>query len=278
MTRTGWLGNDDEPDGGFPEPGAVGGFTGFILAHKADPAAPSTLEQVLARAAQAPERGVPEPYDDDDRQAAMVMRGYRPGLSWDLSQKLADTVAELEGEWEKVERGQRRSAQVMRMHAAGQITAFQIPDALGDEGDEGRVARLERRADSLRRQIADMSAMIAPQQQRALDPLEAASRHGRQVLAEVTRELAAAAQPRRPERRPFVSRGRDAVRSEHCVWCTQEGLDDETAFLLHSDPERPLPVTTPEQAAQEAAQEESDRLVRQGFSRETADYAAMAVR
>jgi hypothetical protein len=269
--KTGW---GEGPDEQASEPQAApGGFAGFILANRADPGQGRTLGEVLTRYAQAPGRADPEPYDDDDHQAAMVTRGYRPGLSLDLSQKLADTMGELQAEREKIERGKRRADQIRRMHEHGQISAWQIPDALGDQGDEGRVALLERRAGRLRQQLGDAQAMIAPPQARQADPLEAASRNAQQIFRELTRAKFEAAQAGRPAPRPFASRSRggDAVRSEHCVWCTQEGLDDETAFLLHSDPERPLPVTTPELAAE---QTETDRLMRLGYSAETAQYAA----
>ena len=77
----------------------------------------------------------------------------------------------------------------------------------------------------------------------------------KQALAEerVERMLAAAAA--RPAGRPKaeVSRSRGAVahRSEHCVWCTEQNVSDEDSYLLHSDPELAVPVTTPEQAAAE---------------------------
>jgi hypothetical protein len=54
----------------------------------------------------------------------------------------------------------------------------------GDDGDESRVAMLERQAQSLRRQIAEAQAMIAPPQQRDLDPVEAAASRARAAHAE----------------------------------------------------------------------------------------------
>ena len=50
---------------------------------------------------------------------------------------------------------------VRRAHAAGRITAFDI--ARMDFGDRrpGRVARLERRAEGLRRQLAEASDLIS---------------------------------------------------------------------------------------------------------------------
>ncbi len=72
--------------------------------------------------------------------------------------------------------------------------------------------------------------------------------------------------------RPFVSRGDPAARSEYCVHCIDQGVDDETSYLLHSDPELNVPVTSP---ATQAAQAEADRLRALGFSAESARLAAV---
>ena len=79
----------------------------------------------------------------------------------------------------------------------------------GDDGDEGRVAMLERRAESLRRQMGDAQNMIAPPQARNLDPVEAASRAAHETFRQATRAAWKAAQADRPAPRPFgsVSRG-----------------------------------------------------------------------
>ena len=84
----------------------------------------------------------------------------------------------------------------------------------GDDGDENRVAMLERRADSLRRQIAETQAMIAQPQARDLDAVEAASPAAHALFREVTRARWEAAQggprPRR-ERPPFGSASRGST-------------------------------------------------------------------
>ena len=88
----------------------------------------------------------------------------------------------------------------------------------GDEGDEARVATLERRAEGIRWQIAETQAMISPPQQRDLDPVEAASRAAHQVFREVTRarwaEAQGGARPRR-ERPPFDSVSRSGGTEQH---------------------------------------------------------------
>jgi hypothetical protein len=245
MGVTGWLdaGEPQEPR----EPRA-GGFAGFILANRAAPDQGRTLEQVLARAAQ-PDRP-PEPYDDDDRQAALVTRGYRPGMVSQLALQLADVESELQGERERIERGERRAEHVRRMHANGQIRALDIPDALGDEGDPGRVGQLERRAQSLRSQIAAAQAAITPQQQRDLDPFEAASRAGHQVFREVTRARWAEAQSgtaARPAPRPFpgsVSRSGGTEHTGPDCWVCREGRRLDAARNSENAPYAPGGVTT----------------------------------
>jgi hypothetical protein len=230
MGVTGWLGEDPEPTAPAP---AVGGFSQFILANRA-PDTGRTLEQVLARAKR--QDKPPEPYDDDDRQAGLLTRGYQPGMLRSLSEQLGDTVAELEAEREKVEKGKRRQEIAAREHASGRADVWQMQRMLdGDFGDQATVERLERRADGLRRQIAETQNMISPPQRRDLDPLEAASRAAHEMFREVTRARWAEAQsgiarPQAP--RPFgsVSRGRS---TEHVAdgpcWVCEEGRRRDAA-------------------------------------------------
>jgi hypothetical protein len=228
--KTGWI--TEEPE--QPEEPRAGGFAGFILANRAAPDQGRTVGQVLARAAQARDRE-PEPYDDDDRQAALLTRGYSPGLINDLAQRLGDTVAELEAEREKIKKGERRQEIAAREHAAGRADVWQMQRMLdGDFGDPGTVERLERRADSLRRQIGEAQAMIAPPRQRDLDPVEAASRAAHETFREATRVAWEAAQggsrPRR-ERPPFgsVSRGRSTEHTGPDCWVCAEARRRDAA-------------------------------------------------
>jgi hypothetical protein len=212
MITTGWL--TEEPDEVPAMP-----VTQMMLGRQQHRAGP--LETALARSRadeirEAREAAANAP-DPDERAANFVARGYSPGLLNDLSQRLGDTVAELEAEREKISRGARRQEIAAREHAAGRADVWQMQRMLdGDFGDQAVVDRLERRADGLRRQIAEAQAMIAPPQQRDSDPLEAASRHAHQVFAELTRQRFAEAQAGRPEPRPFASVSRGAGRStEH---------------------------------------------------------------
>ena len=207
MVATGWLGSE--------EPGETRpvGFADFILKNRRPAGEGHTLEQVFARAAQARDRE-PERDDPDDKAAALLTRGYSPGLMSQLAQRLGDVEAELEAEREKIETAARRSRRIHQAHQAGRLSAFDVMRAMDfDEGDEGRVRQLERRARNLRQQIADATEMMSPPQRRDLDGVEAASRHAHQVFAEVTRQRFAEAQAGRPEPRPFASVSRGAGRS-----------------------------------------------------------------
>lgn len=237
MRKTGWLGEDPGDD---TPPLHV---TEMLLARRERRAGP--LETALARSAaedaiQA-RREAAEAIDPDEHAANLVSRGYLPGLASQLAQRLGDAVAELEAEKEKVERG-----------------------------DPGRVSQLERRVESLRRQCGEAQQMITPPQaQRSADPVGGAlerARDAHQEFVEVTRaQLAGQSRPR--AWRPFAGRGSVVARSECCVHCIDQGVDDETSYLLHSDPELNVPVTAP------GTQAEADRLMELGYSKETARYA-----
>jgi hypothetical protein len=209
MTKTGWLG--EEPAGPPPMP-----LTEMALGRQQHRAGP--LETALARSAasdirEAREAAANAP-DPDERAANFVARGYTPGLLFELAQRLGDTTAELEAERAKLEKSARRARVAAREHAAGRADVSRMLSMMdGDDGDESRVATLERQAESLRRQIGEAQAMISPPQARDLDPVEAASRAAHDVFREVTRERLAEAKARAPaprERPPFdsVSRGR----------------------------------------------------------------------
>src|SRR6266566_6638063 len=118
MVTTGWIG--EEPAGGPALP-----VTNFILSQRAAPGQGRTLEQVLARAAQAPDRRdrEPDPVDPDERAANLLNRGYRAGVLQELAGQLGDCQAELEAERERIECGQRRAEHVRRAFEAGQIRA-----------------------------------------------------------------------------------------------------------------------------------------------------------
>ena len=185
-----------------------------------DPDEGRLLADVLGRAAmpsreeRAAELAQPDP---DDRTAALLTRGYRPGQLSQLSQRLGDVSAELEAEREKLERGARRSEQVRQLHEAGRLTAWQVMQQLdGDFGDEARVRQLQRQQASLQSQIEQAHEAASPPRQRELDGVEAAAQRAHQIFTEVTRQRMAEAQARRPEPRPFAGRG-SADAADECT-------------------------------------------------------------
>jgi hypothetical protein len=146
------------------------------------------MQMVFARAAR-PDRP-PEPYDDDDRQAALLTRGYRPGLVNELQQRLGDVETELQGEREKIEKGAKRAEHVRRAQEAGRLSGLAYLRAMDDldEGDENRVRQLEHRAASLRARIADAMEAVSPPERQARGPVEQAALRAQQIAAAVAEE------------------------------------------------------------------------------------------
>jgi len=218
MVTTGWIG--EEPEAAGPDMPVTNMLLSMRQRGPGDTVARALARSDAddARAAREEAAFAPDP---DERAANLVGRGYSPGLASQLAQRLADVMAEIETENARIERSARRQERIARDHAAGRITAFDIArmQAGDDEGDPATVERLERRADGLRRQIAEAQAAIAPQQRREMDPVEAASRHAHQVFVEATRAMMAEArqQPRAP--RPFASVSRGA--GDHCQICAE---------------------------------------------------------
>jgi hypothetical protein len=230
----------------------VTGFAEFIGNMRGGP---EDKPDALTRARMATDR--PEqPYDDDERQANLLGRGYAPGQATDLAQRYADKRAELAGELEKIEKGEKVTARVRGLLERGQIGGLDAARMMdGDFGDAHRAEQLQRQCENLSKQLEEASAMISPQAERAPDQFAQANRTAQtahNVFAEVTRQRMAelgTRQARRPERRraPFAGHG-DAVRSElECVHCIAENVDAETSALLHHDPQYDVPVTTAEQ-------------------------------
>lgn len=183
--------------------------------------------------------------DPDSYAVNLVNRGYAPGLLSELSGRLADTEAELAGEQEKLEKSRKQQERIHRDHAAGKITAFDIArmHATLDDGDAGKVERLQRRRDNLRQQISEAAGMAAsPEQRLPADPVEAAVNRaataGHQLFLEATRARWAEAQgtPRAPRApRPFpdsISRSGAECAGPDCPVCTAyRALEAERAVI-----------------------------------------------
>jgi len=250
--RTGWT--DEPPEAEAP---AMPLTERLLAMRQRGPG--DTLALALARSCDRPDP-VPDP---DERAANMIAAGLMPGQVSDLAQRYADAVTAAQDERDKLEKSARRQERIARDHAAGRITAFDIanmPDPDGGEGDEATAERLERRAESLRRQLAESAELMAPQRAPE-DPLQAASRRAHQVFTEVTRQRMAEAQARRAaprERRPFgsASPGGAAVRSEPvtCPECIKCGFTAEQSFVVHHTDADGRPIA----AASEVAEPASD--------------------
>jgi hypothetical protein len=222
MPATGWSGwiREDEPGAAPALP-----VTNFILSQRAAPAGPVTLPQAVGRVLTQAERpgrydAGPEREDPDERAANLVSRGYVPGQLYELQQRLGDVEAEAEAEREKIAAGAARAVVIHRAHEAGRLDAFAVMRAMDfDEGDENRVRLLEHRAESLRAQIADVTAAISPPQLRERDGVEAAASRAQQILAQVAEELRlkdmagaqARAQLKRERSEFYAARGRRGV-------------------------------------------------------------------
>lgn len=281
MSQTGWTG---EPADAAPMP-----LTELLTRqHERGPG--DALEMAAARSRAADARQALDEAagarDPDEVAAAMVSRGYAPGLVTELSQRLADTEAQLSGENDKIAAGRRRQEWIARDHQAGSITAFDIARMQDfDEGDPGIVQRLERRRDSLRSQITEAQAAIAPPQQRQADPLAAATSRANQAFRETTRAKLAAAEQGLPVTsapRPFAGPGGDAdplaFRShlDSCPDCRKAGVTAEGSATIHAGVERMLARDRERDAMATRASgydPEVERLTGLGYSLATAQQA-----
>jgi hypothetical protein len=223
MVATGWISEPDAAGPALP-------LTNMALARQ-HRGPGDTLALALARSRAAEAREIRDEAaaapDPDERAAGLIARGYSPGLASQLAMRLGDTLAELADEEAKLEKAARRAERMHREHEAGRLTGLAYLRAMGDDddGDQDRVRLLSRRAESLRRQIAEASEAMSPPQRRERDGVEAAASRARAVLGEVTRSQVARPVPQ--ERPPFGSASRGAGRStEHTgddCWVCAEG-------------------------------------------------------
>lgn len=245
MTRTGWT----------PEAPAAAAMpvTEHLLRNR-ERAPGDALAMAEARSRAADARQAREDAeairDPDEAGAAMVNRGYSPGMLSSLMAKRADKTAELETEQAKIEKGERVTARVRGMLERGQIGAMEAHQAMsGDFGDASRAEKLEEQIARLDQRIAEAGAMIAPpHEQRQPDAVESATRAAHDEFRRVTAEMMAGKRPVPARgRRPFAGRGSVAVRSEvvTCQDCITVGASPDESFLLHSDPWKPDPDPPP---------------------------------
>ena len=154
-----------------------------------------------------------------------------------------------------------RRENLARLNAAAGNPLAARSQALMDTGSaRARVLDLEAQLEQARRDlsrsqgnlehwenaVAEITAAAAPPL--SDDPMAVAGRQAHAAFVEATRAALTAMQTGTPRqaRRPF---GGEARRSEYCVHCIDQGVSDEDSYLLHSDPELAVPVTSAEQAA-----------------------------
>ncbi len=276
MPKTGWMGGDEPEDEAPAMP-----LTNLLMSRRHGQQQPgAVLETSLARARAAEAREVRDEAaaarDPDERAANLVTRGYMPGMTSQLSMKLADTEAELADDEDKLEKAARRAERTRQMHERGQLDVSGVIARMAatDDGDETTVARLRRRADSLRRQIGEASEIMVPPEARARNAVEEASSRARRILADVTSRRAAddeAESASRTQlasdraafygargRRPFASRG-DAAEPD-CPECQAIGASAEESFAIHhSDADGNPLAAEPELAGSEGVAGRGER-------------------
>jgi hypothetical protein len=138
-------------------------------------------------------------------------------------------------------------ARMFRFHQLGiepgAVTgrAFAAMDEDGEyEAARAVMERIERRREA-RQRVAEheaqrVASVARSDQPRWIDDANA-------VSAALRVEQLLHSEPRPFAARGYVSRSA-AVRSEDCLWCVEQGVSDEEAFLLHTDPQFAVPVTT----------------------------------
>lgn len=189
MRPTGWVGGGEEPEAA-PMP-----LTRLALAAK-QRVPGGVVGQAMARSAAAEARdaraAADTVRDPDEYASALVNSGYLPGAISQLSMRLADVEAELADEVDKIGRAARRAERVQRDHAAGRISVADIArmQADTDEGDPGTVEKLQRRADSLRRQIREAAEASMPREAREMDAVAEAGRRAQSIMAAVAQARA----------------------------------------------------------------------------------------
>jgi hypothetical protein len=203
----------------------------FGLIEQFRPDAPTTVAEVLARAAAAPDRTEVEQAAAE--RAAADARAEQRETTAMLNRMQGDPIGNVSRCQAAVSEARDR---VMDLQA-------QLETAQG---------RLSRAAEQLAHWSGAADEVMATARRSAVsdDPLEQAQRRAHAAFAEITRTKVAARAAGTPRRapRPFASRG-SVTRSESCQWCINQNVSDEESYLLHSDPELNVPVVSPEQAA-----------------------------
>jgi hypothetical protein len=204
----------------------------FELIEQFRPAPATSVAEVLARAAAMPDRD--DITEAATERAAAEARAEQRETAAMLNRMQGDPIGNVS----------RAATAVSEARDRVNDLESQLETARG---------RLTRASESLAHWSGAADGVIATARRSAAtdDPMEQAQRRAHAAFTEITRTKMAARSARAPRRaaRPFASRG-SVTRSECCQWCIDQNVSDEDSYLLHSDPELAVPVTTPEQAAE----------------------------
>jgi hypothetical protein len=153
-----------------PDAAPVMPVSQFMMAMRADPDRDRTLSEVLTDHANRGRGGKPEASDQDAQVTTLLARGYRPGMTLALHQRLAEVEAALAGEHEMTAKAERVAGHVRRDQESGRLSALEAAQLLPSGGDLKVIERLEHEAASLRQQLGDAHEVSCdPRQQR--DPI-----------------------------------------------------------------------------------------------------------
>jgi hypothetical protein len=207
----------------------------FGLIESFRPAPATTVAEVLARAAAAPDRE--EIVQAAADRAAADARAEQREAQMMLNRQMGDPLGNVS----------RYQAAVAECRDEVQDLEVRLEAARGRLGRASdTLAHWAGQADEVHRasvQRSDPGDLLGPAKA-AHREVAAATRAARETLQSGMSRQAVRSRP--GGRRPFDG---EISRSEYCVYCTKEGVSDHDSYLLHSDPEYNCPVTTPEQAA-----------------------------
>lgn len=165
-----------------------------------------------------------------------------------------------------------RDARLFRYHAMGIQPGSVLAGAMRAQAEDAeyddcaaQMRKIEKRRESRRRAAEYQGEQLAAASRASGQPPWVD--HANAVAARVDSVQSAPVAQR--GRLPFAVRGHA---EQKCVHCVEQGVDPETSFLLHADPELAVPVTT---QATQVAQVEADRLRALGYSGESARLAAI---
>ena len=190
-------------------------LTGLMMANR-ERGPGDTLAVALARSASADARAAQDARqyarDPDEIAAAMVSRGYLPGMTSGLAQRIQDAESALAGARQKREDHAKAIQRYSALRDKGQISVLDAAQRMdAAEGpDEAEISRLEKNLERLQHRQDQAQTAITGAVRGPEDPLEAASRRAHTAFVEATRAMLAQAEAGQPltAPRPFGSASR----------------------------------------------------------------------